>query len=224
VDHGPGSPVGAAKRIAEAVRQGRIPEDFPRELFTVATRAGVIAREARHRRKGVAAPLDRASRLVLRVQTEQPPDGPSRLRLSSRLDRLGTPLLEVDWHVGAAEHRAAVAVTRAFADTVRRSGLAELRLVPWLEDRTAFVRAARDYFHHAGTTRMAERPEDGVVDARCAVHGVTGLHVVGGSVFPSSGFANPTLTIVALALRLAGQLDGAVDARPPTAPRPVASR
>jgi choline dehydrogenase-like flavoprotein len=62
------------------------------------------------------------------------------------------------------------------------------------------VRGAR---HHMGTTRMHADPRRGVVDADCRVHGITNLYVAGSSVFPTSGAANPTLTIVALALRLA---------------------
>ncbi|WP_369140793.1 GMC oxidoreductase [Modestobacter versicolor] len=213
VVHGPRSPVGAAKRIAEALRQGRVPESFGPELLRLATGAGAIVREAQHRRRGLAAPPDADSRLVLRVQTEQPPTGPSRLRLSGRRDALGLPMLEVDWQVGAEEHRAAVTAAHALTGALTGAGLAQVRLVPWLDDRRAFAGAAADYYHHAGTTRMSRRPEDGVVDPDLAVHGVAGLHVVGGSVFPSSGYANPTLTVVALALRLATHLAGADAAR-----------
>jgi len=60
--------------------------------------------------------------------------------------------------------------------------------------------------HHIGTTRMHPDPKQGVVDQNCRVHGISNLHVAGSSVFPTSGHANPTLTIVALALRLADHL------------------
>ena len=60
--------------------------------------------------------------------------------------------------------------------------------------------------HHLGTTRMSSGPASGVVDADCRIHGVRNVYVASGSVFPTSGFANPTLTIVALALRLADHL------------------
>ncbi len=55
---------------------------------------------------------------------------------------------------------------------------------------------------------MSTVPALGVVDVNCQVHEVIGLYVAGGSVFPTSGYANPTLTIVALALRLAHHLAG----------------
>ena len=62
--------------------------------------------------------------------------------------------------------------------------------------------------HHIGTARMAADPRQGVVDAECRVHGVENLWIAGSAVFPTSGQANPTLTIVALALRLAERLGG----------------
>jgi choline dehydrogenase-like flavoprotein len=60
--------------------------------------------------------------------------------------------------------------------------------------------------HHTGTTRMHDDAAQGVVDRNCRVHGVPNLYVAGSSVFPTAGAANPTLTIVALALRLASHL------------------
>ena len=60
--------------------------------------------------------------------------------------------------------------------------------------------------HYIGTTRMSDDPREGVVDRNCAVHGMENLYVAGSSVFPTAGQANPTLTIVALALRLANRL------------------
>ena len=67
----------------------------------------------------------------------------------------------------------------------------------------AVLRGSR---HHMGATRMSENPRTGVVDATCRVHGVANLYIAGSSVFASSGYANPTLTIVALALRLGDEL------------------
>jgi choline dehydrogenase-like flavoprotein len=67
--------------------------------------------------------------------------------------------------------------------------------------------------HHLGTARMGANPRTSVVDANCRIHGLSNLYVAGGAVFPTSSQANPTLTIVALALRLAAQLRNAVAAR-----------
>ena len=60
--------------------------------------------------------------------------------------------------------------------------------------------------HHMGTTRMHRDPRQGVVDPDGRVHGIDNLYIAGPSVYPSAGFANPVLTIIALALRLADHL------------------
>ncbi len=60
--------------------------------------------------------------------------------------------------------------------------------------------------HHMGTTRMSQDPRTGVVDKNCRVHEVRNLYIAGSSVFPTAGMANPTLTIVALAVRLADHI------------------
>ena len=67
--------------------------------------------------------------------------------------------------------------------------------------------------HQAGTTRMSERPEDGVVDANLAVHGVPNLHVASSSAFVTSSHANSTFMILVLALRLAEHLRGELSSR-----------
>ena len=60
--------------------------------------------------------------------------------------------------------------------------------------------------HHIGATRMHTDPKQGVVDANCRVHGVSNLFIAGSSVFPTGGYANPTLTIIALAIRLGDRI------------------
>ena len=60
--------------------------------------------------------------------------------------------------------------------------------------------------HHMGTTRMSADPRRGVVDADCRVHSVDNLYIAGSSVFATSGHANPSFTLIALALRLADTL------------------
>ena len=90
---------------------------------------------------------------------------------------------------------------------LRRRGLGHVEsplLDPRHRDDDWFSGA--DASHHMGTTRMGLDPSTSVVDPHCQVHGIAGLHVAGSSVFPTSGYANPTLMIVALALRLAEHL------------------
>ena len=62
-------------------------------------------------------------------------------------------------------------------------------------------------YHHMGTTRMSDTPTTGVVDLNCTVHGYGNLHIAGSSVFTTGGWANPTLTLLALTHRLADHID-----------------
>ena len=60
--------------------------------------------------------------------------------------------------------------------------------------------------HHIGTARMGEDPRTSVVDRDCRVHSLDNLFVAGSAAFPTSSQANPTLTLIALALRLGEHL------------------
>jgi choline dehydrogenase-like flavoprotein len=78
---------------------------------------------------------------------------------------------------------------------------------PWLnEPGNEWKTKLTDCFHHIGTTRMSDSPRSGVVDRNSKVFGVKGLYIAGSSTFPTSGYANPTLTIVAMSMRLANHL------------------
>jgi choline dehydrogenase-like flavoprotein len=90
-----------------------------------------------------------------------------------------------------------------FARAVGQAGFGVVRIDPEIEAGSAQPNPGS---HHMGTTRMARSPEHGVVDGDCAVFGIPNLFVAGSSVFPLGGCANPTLTIVALALRLADHI------------------
>ena len=103
----------------------------------------------------------------------------------------------------------------------RCRGLGRLRLHSWLDgeigadwferfkaspEASDFAEVEHIAFHHQCTTRMSAEPQDGVVDGNCKVHGIDNLYIAGSSVFASHGNAQPTLTIVALALRLGDRL------------------
>jgi choline dehydrogenase-like flavoprotein len=88
--------------------------------------------------------------------------------------------------------------------TLRESGFGHFVRSDW---RQQFVGGP----HHMGTTRMSSSPGEGVVDANCKVHSVDNLYVTGSSVFTTSGHANPSLTMLALTLRLADHLRDRMD-------------
>ena len=120
---------------------------------------------------------------------------------------MGLRRVETNWRLGELERRTAARFTGYIAAEFARLGIGRCRLEPWLQDeRTPITDALQETYHHIGTTRMADDPREGVVDRNCAVHGMDNLYVAGSSVFPTAGHANPTLTILALALRLADRL------------------
>jgi hypothetical protein len=130
---------------------------------------------------------------------EQPPDRESRVVLGSTHDALGQPRAELRWRIGPEVTRSVLALQERLASTLRTAGVGELE--PG-EGEPRYTDAS----HHMGTTRMSHDPRTGVTDPSCRVHGLANLYLAGSSVFPTAGHANPTPTIIALALRLADQL------------------
>lgn len=141
---------------------------------------------------------DGRSRVVVYF-CEQRPDRSSRVTLGSGTDPLGVPRLELHWRLDSEITRSLLALQEVLRVRLREAGIGELE--PGTEEPRY-----TDASHHMGTTRMGATQRTGVVDSDCRVHGVDNLYMAGSSVFPSAGHANPTLTIVALALRLAGRL------------------
>jgi choline dehydrogenase-like flavoprotein len=137
--------------------------------------------------------------------SEQLPDPASRVTLSDSRDRFGIPLPRIDWRISDAELRTVNRLGELFGAALVRVGEPRPIAEPWLTEENWRANMT-DRAHPIGTTRMAEDPKEGVVDRNCAVHGVHGLFIAGSSTFPTSGHINPTLTIVALSIRLADHL------------------
>jgi choline dehydrogenase-like flavoprotein len=157
---------------------------------------GAVRMGVRHR-----TPVRLLDRLELHAIVEQRPDPDSRVTLADRRDALGVPIPRIDWRVSEQETRT-VSRTREFVvDLLADAGLPTPEPLPLLREDGSFV--LPDVAHPMGTTRMSARPEDGVVDVDCAVHGIPNLLIAGSSVFPTGGHANPTQLIVALAVRVA---------------------
>lgn len=153
-------------------------------------------------------------RLYMIVRAEQSPNLDSRILLGNRTDALGQPLPVLDWRLTELDKHGAKVAVAAFDAELRRLNLGRVKPSAWLDDPSVawefdplISKNPIGGYHHMGTTRMATSPRRGVVDANCRVHGVGNLYVAGSSVFPTSGWANPTLTILALAQRLADHLE-----------------
>src|SRR5262249_5066928 len=129
------------------------------------------------------------------------PNPRSRVYLGDERDRLNMPRLVLDWVINREETESVTRLHALVDDHLRRHQLGRLVHTAALGDGLY-----TDASHHIGTARMSATPRAGVVDEQCRVHGVDNLFVAGSAVFPTAGHANPTLTIVALAIRLAEQL------------------
>ena len=139
-------------------------------------------------------------------QAEQAPNPDSRVSLSQRRDEFGEPLPRVDWRLTKLDQSTAEVMLETAAQEFRRLGLGDVRAEPWLAgpDWAAHV---SDAFHPMGTTRMGTDPATSATDADGQVRGVEGLYAAGTSLFPAGGYVNPTLTLAALAIRLADHLN-----------------
>jgi choline dehydrogenase-like flavoprotein len=153
---------------------------------------------------------------------EQAPNPNSRVTLSDERGPFGQRKARLNWQLSDLDKRSALRLNQLFDDEIQRSGRGHLRVSDWMQDGAAWrpdappdparvwfrERRMRFYgvWHHMGTTRMADSPKRGVCDANCRVYGIDNLYVAGASVFPTGGAAPPTLTIVALAARLADHL------------------
>jgi choline dehydrogenase-like flavoprotein len=133
---------------------------------------------------------------------EQIPRADSRVYLSDTRDRLNLNTLVLDWRIAREETQSLARLQGLLAEQLSRRNGGRLEGPDLRETTPSYTDAS----HHIGTTRMSADPRLGVVDPSARVHGVSNLFLAGSSVFPTAGSANPTLTIVALALRLADHL------------------
>ncbi|HYM21641.1 MAG TPA: GMC family oxidoreductase [Vicinamibacterales bacterium] len=160
---------------------------------------------ARGRRVPGFAVHNRANVYPLLYHGEHLPRRDSRVTLSGQRDAVGMPRIQVEIRFSDADVEGVVRAHRAWDEHLRRCNAGEIRYHS--DDVAADVRGRMGGgFHQSGTTRMSRRPEDGVVDANLAVHGIPNLFVVSSSVFPTSSQANSTFLIVAFAVRLAEHL------------------
>lgn len=141
------------------------------------------------------------------IMSEQFPNPLSRLTLSEERDRYRMPRIKLDWKVTAWEMDSIYRSTLFLARKLGENGLGRLRVADWLMKPERMEKHINYGCHHLGTTRMADSPQAGVVDRNCRVFGLDNFYIAGSSVFPTGGCANPTLTILALAIRLADHLN-----------------
>jgi choline dehydrogenase-like flavoprotein len=224
------SPIGRFL-LAEAIREAHTKADGPPQIFAhlwniardllPSIRFAIMFSYARFFRKGRKAPgffiKSAANRYPLHYHGEHLPHWESRIELTDERDALGMRRIRTHMHFSDADYESVRRAIDLVDKHLRRHRVGH---VEWLTDDVegsvrAFLRENAG-FHQAGTTRMSETPDGGVVDRNLQVHGIRRLYVASTSVLPTSSQANPTLLGIGLGVRLAQAL---AESRTKRAPR-----
>jgi len=205
------SGIAAGKNLYRSLRRGERPPDFLKSLGHILGDLPETLRAAKRFFVQGKSPLGSPSRIRFQCYLEQEPDPESRVELAETRDALGLRQARVCWKINEMELRTLNVMTAAVGAQVAKLELGELVPDAWLTaPGSDWKNNLGDAYHPIGTTRMSSSAATGVVNPNCEVFGVSGLYVAGSSVFPTSGYGNPTLLIVALAFRLADHLASSV--------------
>lgn len=191
---------GAMRRIGRAVARGEFPDHLIEDIGHILADFDEVAKYLWARALG----RREETLLVIMNRSEVAPNPDSRVTLDDTVDALGMRRIKLDWRLSDLDRRSIHQHQKLLGEELARLGIGRVRVgiaedAPWPPN-------VDGGHHHMGTTRMSDDPKQGVVDQNCKVHGIANLYVAGSSVFPTVGNANPTLTIVAMALRLAEHL------------------
>src|ERR1700682_786309 len=209
------SSVAALKTVVKAFR-GQAAWPGPNVLVRAIRSPVEMTRLAyRYRLQGRSASPSR-SPIRLGAQVETAPDPDSRVTLGEVKDVLGMRQLKLNWRIGELERRTLTTLLNVISDQFQRIGIGEVSRRSELSERLTsdgWRDLIHDSAHHMGTARMADDPKRGVVDRDCRVHGLDNLYIGGLAVFPTSGRSSPTLTAIALSIRIADQIKAELQSR-----------
>ena len=142
------------------------------------------------------------------TRMEQAPNPNSRVTLDTETDALGMPRAKLNWELTPLEKHSLRMINTIIGQEVGRASMGRVKLYDYLQDEKdeSWPSFTGGGWHHMGTTRMSDDSKQGVVDADCKIHGIANLHVAGASCYVTAGAVNPTLTLIALTLRLSDHL------------------
>jgi choline dehydrogenase-like flavoprotein len=208
LSHGPSEGWDSLIKISRARKDGKWPENFGSHIGKVLRDLGDVLREGYKRDD--EGPI---KGYQLTARTEVVPKRENRVTLGQERDALDVNRAELDWNVGTLDRTTVATTMILLAEEFGRLNVGRVRINELLlEEDTRWSEGLSWFGHHMGTTRMHADSRRGVVNADCRVHGISNLFIASSAVFPTCGFANPTLTIVALALRLADHLKSSMAA------------
>jgi choline dehydrogenase-like flavoprotein len=188
--------------IWEKIRGRGVPGGSFRKAMRAARAPGALATAVWRK---IRPTTSEDAKWPLRSFFESAPLRDNVIRLARERDSLGRPRVHVTWRIGEEDLRGVRHTFHVLDRGLRTAGLGHLELA-FPDDPDSWRAACEGGKHHMGTTRMHASPAHGVVDGDGLVHGVDNLWIAGSSVFPTVGYANPTLTIVALSVRLGRHL------------------
>ncbi len=195
-----------AKALARNIVQGRAPAIWA-DLPPAFRQLSLLLRMGYGYRVQRRAHWPKNSAFWLRVHCEQEPLSRSSITLTNARDATGLLQAQLDWHVSSLEWKTIRYFTEQVKRTFAAQNLAHILPQPELALEDGFRNIIfDDSHHHMGGARMAANSAEGIVDPDLRLYGLDNAYVCSASVFPASGFSNPTHTLIALAIRLADHL------------------
>ena len=199
--------VQAFRDLKTAVKRRKPPADLHRRLVQMLADIKPLSVSAyRNVKRRILSAVNKRRCMLFRLvnMSEQTPNPESRVTLTYQQDALGQKRIQLNWKLAPGDMQSAIRSQQLLDRALQRAGLG--RLYTEKEDEI-IPRRIKGGWHQMGTTRMHADPKKGVVDGNSRVHGFSNLYIAGSSVFPTGGYANPSLTLIALSLRLADHLN-----------------
>jgi choline dehydrogenase-like flavoprotein len=195
------------KQTAKNLLRGRKDAITGKDISNLIGNMPAFLRQGYHYKVKHRAYNPASSQIFLRVHCEQEPLSSSTVSLSEERDALGLLRARLDWKVSDLEIQTIQRFIETVRDVLETYQLCELKIDPNLySDDGSFLKKVDDSNHHMGGTRMGTSGSNGVVDTNLKLHAAENGYVCSSSVFPASGFSNPTHTLLALAVRLGEHL------------------
>jgi len=191
----------ALQNLRSELKKGSVNSQMFAQVWRILRDSPKLAANVWRRLAHGERPRGDSRNYFLYARAEQSPNPDSRITLSDDVDALGMRRARLDWRTVPLDRKAIRLLAKLATGEFQRLGLGTVTEAPWLSgDQWPDDLVGGP--HHMGTTRMSDDDSSGVVDRNCRVHGLHGLYIAGSSTFPTGGHANPTLTILALTLRL----------------------
>ena len=204
--------VSAFREIKHAIEKGQFTKNIKNHIQNAFSDTSSILRFIYRKGKDhVKRSFSRSKHITvyrLNPMLEQAPNPESRVSIGTEKDALGQPRIKLNWQLTPLDTYTMTRAQEILDEELRRAGLGHLVIET---KKDSIPKSIHGGWHHMGTTRMHSDPRYGVVDPNCRVHGISNLYIGGASTFPTSGYANPVLTTVALVIRLADHIRKIMD-------------